>query len=601
MKRHRLSIRARAGTATVALLALAACVNLDGAAPAQPLSCANAAAAVAAGSAVPGARIRITLAEAQSATPTLKAHCLVEGAINERVSTVDGTPYAIKFRMRLPQAADWNGKFFQESVGGSVGTLTQVVGLTSGMTTSAFSRGYTVIMGDSGHDTLVNTDPNAGGASAFARDPQARVDFGHASYDLVAQVGKALSRAYYAKAPNRAYFSACSDGGRQAVGIAQRYPQHFDGILAAAPAVDIPHMTAYVPLILQTLGPLAKAGGHIDANGRPLINKVYSNADLQLVSSAVLQACDAQDGLKDGIVNHIDACTDAVVHPQLHALACGGEKTAACLSRPQIAAFKTLMAGPKDSSGRQVYPGHAWDPGIGGMNVGKSGDPFNNGFRAFWFGNFDAPTNTATKVTLSAPQAAMLWKTPPLALPTAQYIDHFMAYNIDDTEASITRKTAAHPQAVVDWGLMNSPDLSAFKQRGGKMIAWIGNADPAVSPKDTIRWFKSVHAHEAARGGDKDGSKAADFLRLFVVPGMNHCAGGVATDRFDMLTPLEDWVERGIAPASVPAEASNPGYFGVASRSRPLCPYPQYAHYNGSGDINIASSFGCRQPPSLTP
>ena len=565
-------------------LALAACVNLNPAPPAQPQSCA----AAAAGVALPGelGRMRITLAAEQAATPALKAHCLIEGAINERVSAVDAAPYAIKFRMRLPQAADWNGKFFQESVGGSVGTLTQTVGLTSGMTTSAFSRGYTVIMGDSGHDTLLNTDPAAGGASAFARDPQARLDFGHASYDLVARLGKALSLAYYAKASSRAYFSACSDGGRQGVGIAQRYPQHFDGILAAAPAVDIPHMTAYVPLILQTLGPLAKAAGHVDANGRPLINKVYADADLQLVSAAVLQACDALDGLQDGIVNHIDACTDAVVHPQLDARACSGEKTLSCLDQAQITALKTLMAGPKDSKGRQVYPGHAWDPGIAGMNVVNNVATFNNGFRAYWFGNFDAPTNTATKLTLSAPQAAMLWKTPPLALPAAQYIDHFMAYNIDDTEASITRTTAVYAQSVVDWGLMNSPDLRAFKQRGGKMIAWIGNADPAVSPKDTIRWFKSVDAREAGQ--------ASDFLRLFVIPGMNHCAGGVATDRFDMLTPLEDWVERGIAPASVPAEASNPGYFGVTRRSRPLCPYPQYAHYNGSGDINAASSFACR-------
>ncbi len=582
MNTHRIGTLAWLGGGVAIALALAACANLGSSAALAPLGCAQAAASVAANSTVPGTRIRITQAAEQAATPTLKAHCLIEGALNERVSAVDGTPYAIKFRMRLPQAADWNGKFFQESVGGSVGVLTQTVGLTSGMTTSAFARGYSVIMGDSGHDSTVNTDPNAGGASAFARDPQARVDFGHASYNLVAQVGKAFSLAYYAKPPQRAYFSACSDGGRQAVGQALHYPQNFDGILAAAPAVDIPHMTAYVPLILQTLGPLAKAAGQVDANGRPLINKVYSNVDLQLVSQAVLQACDKLDGLQDGMVNHIEACTDAVVHPQLDALACSAAKTDACLSRPQIAALKTLMAGPKDSKGQQVYPGHNWDPGIAGLNGGV----FNNGFRAYWFGAHDSPVNTATKVTLSAPQAAMLWKTPPLAMPAAQYIDHFMAYNIDDTQASITHKTAVYPQAVVDWGLMNSPNLSAFKRRGGKMIAWIGNADPAVSPRDTINWFKGVDAHE--------GGQAANFLRLFVVPGMNHCAGGVATDRFDMLTPLEDWVERGIAPASVPAQASNPGYFGVASRTRPLCPFPQYAHYTGSGDINLASNFSCR-------
>ena len=559
---------------------LALCVL--GSSHAAGLNCADAANSVAANIPAGGQSLRITLAADQPTSASAKAHCLIEGSLNERIGKVDGKPYAIKFRMRLPQAADWNGKFFQESVGGSVGTLTSTYGLTSGMTTSAFSRGYTVIMGDSGHDTAINTDPQAGGASAFALDPQARVDFGHASYDLVARVGKALSKAYYAKDSSRAYFSACSDGGRQAVGIAQRYPQLFDGILAAAPAVDIPHMTAYVPHLLRTLGPLAKAGGHVDAAGRPLINKVYSDADLQLISGAVLAACDGLDGLKDGIVNHIDACTDAAVAPQLKALACIGDKAATCLSSAQIDAFRTAMAGPKTSTGVQVYPGHAWDPGIGGIN----GAAFNNGFRAFWFGAYDAPVNTATKLTLSAPQAAMLWKTPPLSLTAPEYTDHFMAYNIDDTEASIHRKTAVYPQAVADWGLMNSPDLSGFKQRGGKMIAWIGNADPAVSPRATIDWVKSVDAHEGGRAGD--------FLKLFVIPGMNHCAGGMATDRFDMLGPLEDWVERGVAPQSVPAEASNPGYFGVASRSRPLCPYPRWAHYDKVGDINVAASFSCQ-------
>ncbi len=569
------------GIVVAVLGTMVGCGDSGGDTAALPLSCAQSAASLAANP-VSGAVLRVTKAEDQAATATIKAHCLIEASINERVSAVDGQPYALKIRMRLPLATDWNGKFFQESVGGSVGALTTTFGLTSGMTSSAFSRGYSVIMGDSGHDTSINTDPAAGGASSFARDPQARTDFGYASYDIVARVGKALSKAYYAKDSSRSYFSACSDGGRQAVGIAQRYPQHFDGILAAAPAVDIPHMTAYVPHLLQTLAPLAIAGGFIDANGRPLINKVYSNGDLQLVSNAVVAACDSLDGLQDGIANNIDACTDAVVMPKLNALTCTAGKNDSCLTGAQITALQKAMAGPKTSTGVQVYSGHSWDPGIGGMN----GATFNSGFRAFWFGAYDSTTNTATKLTLSAPQAAMLWKTPPTPKPTPEYIDYFMAYNIDNTEASINQKTATYTQSVVEWGLMNSPDLSGFKQRGGKMISWIGNADPAVSPRDTIKWYKSVDARE--------GGKAGDFLKLFVIPGMNHCAGGVATDRFDMLTPLEDWVERGVAPASVPAEASNPGYFGVASRTRPLCPYPQYAHYNNSGDINVASNFSCR-------
>jgi feruloyl esterase len=179
----------------------------------------------------------------------------------------------------------------------------------------------------------------------------------------------------------------------------------------------------------------------------------------------------------------------------------------------------------------------------------------------------------------------MLWKTPPKAMPMPQYMDYFLAYNIDDTEPSIHLTNDVFKQSVASWGVASSPDLSAFRQSGGKMISWIGNADPAVGPNATIEWFNGVN--------DRENGRAGDFLKLFVVPGMNHCGGGPATDKFDMLTALENWVERGKAPDSVPAEASNPGYFGVASRSRPLCPYPSWAHYKG-GDINLASSFVCQ-------
>ncbi len=549
---------------------------------AQPQSCAAAAASVAANNPVPGTTLRITRAEDQAATPTARAHCLVEGAMNERVSAVDGRPYAIKFRMRMPVPQNWNGKFFMQGVGGSNGIVDTGYGLYSGMTSTAFSRDYAVIVQDSGHDNAVNSDPNAGGQSAFARDPQARIDFGYNSYDVTTQIGKAIVGAFYAKAPQHSYFLSCSDGGRQAVGIAQRFPQHYDGIVAGAPAMSIPYMTAYVPHLLKTLAPLAIKAGHVDVNGRALINKVYSDADLHLVSNAVLDACDAQDGLKDGIANNLAACTDAVVVPKLTALTCQGAKTASCLTGEQIGALRTAFAGPKNSKGEQLYPGNPWDPAIGGLN----GTEYNQGFRAFWFGNHAAATNTATKLTLSAPQAALLWKTPPTVLSIPQSMDYFMTYNVDDTEASITRTTDLYRHPVKDWGLSNSPDLSRIKQGGGKMISWIGNADPAVSANETIAWYNKVNEREAG--------KAAEFLKLFVVPGMNHCAGGMATDRFDMLTALENWVERRAPPASVYAEASKPGYFGVASRSRPLCPYPQYAQYKGSGDINVAANFSCK-------
>ena len=574
--------RLLASSIPLAAALLAACGSPPAVtASALPQSCAAAAASIAANNPVAGTTLRITKTQDEAATPDAKAHCLVEGAMNERISVVDGRPYAIKFRMRMPLPGNWNGKFFMQSVGGFVGIVDTGFGLYSGMTSTAFSRDYAVIVQDAGHDNAVNSDPNAGGPSAFARDPQARVDFGHNSYHVVAELGKALLQAYYAKAPAHSYFLSCSDGGRQAVGIAQRYPKDFDGIVAGAPALSIPYMSAYVPLILQTLAPLAIKAGHLDANGRPLFGKVYTDADFQLVSNAVMQACDGLDGLKDGIAHNTDACTDAVVVPKLAALTCQGAKTASCLTSDQIGALRTVMAGPKTSTGVQLYPAQPWDPGIGGMD----GTEFNQGFRRTWFGSYDAKTNDSLKLTISAPQAVMVWKTPPTPMTVPQAIDFFMKYNIDDTEASVTRKTDVYKQSVVEWGLMNSPDLSGFRQRGGKMITWIGNADGAVGANETKAWFKKVDARE--------GGKVDEFLKLFVVPGMAHCAGGMATDRFDMLTALESWVERGKLE-SVHAEATKPGFFGVASRSRPLCAYPKYAQYNGTGDINVAGNFSCK-------
>jgi feruloyl esterase len=232
---------------------LAAAASAMGSSPGladqAPISCAAAAAQVAS-MPVTGTSLRILTAAAQPATAAAKAHCLVEGAMNERISPVDGKPYAIKFRMRLPLPGNWNGKFFYQSVGGTNGVLENGFGMHSGMTSTAFSRDYAVIVADGGHDNTQIADPNAGGLAAFGRDPQARVDFGYNSYDLVTQVGKAITRAYYAKPAARSYFLSCSDGGRQAVTIAQRFPKYFDGIVAGAPAVDIPRMTAYVPHLL---------------------------------------------------------------------------------------------------------------------------------------------------------------------------------------------------------------------------------------------------------------------------------------------------------------------------------------------------------------
>lgn len=557
------------------------CGGNDDATAAVPvaLSCADAAAQAVA-SPVPGTTLRITTASSQVASATMAAHCLVEGAMNERVSAVDGKPYAIKFRMRLPK--NWNEKMFMAGGGGSNGTLGDATGPIAGFA-SALARGYAVIVTDSGHDNAVNSDPARGGGSAFGMDPQARIDFGYNSYDVVAQLGKKLATSLYGRSAQHSYFVGCSEGGREAMMLAQRFPTHFDGIVAGCPAMSTPVVSAYPSLLAQSFAPLAVAAGFFDPSvpTRPLVNKVFTDADWQLFSEAILRACDAKDGLADGMVNNFAACTDAVVVPEFTAITCAAEKTATCVTAGQVTALRSTFAGPKNSAGVQLYPGLRWDAGIGGMN----GTTFNQGFRSWWMGTYNSPVNDSILMTLRAPQTSMVYTTPPVPITVAQNFDRELTFNRDDTLANVGRTTTVYTMSAIDFGMATSTDLSRFKQAKGKLVMYGGMADPAVSANEVMFYYDKVNA---AQNGT-----AADFVRLFLVPGMNHGAGGPATDRFDALTALEDWVEAGTAPSSILATASNPGYFGVTSRTRPLCPYPTWAQYKGSGDINVATNFTC--------
>ncbi len=551
------------------------------AALAAPRQCAATGAYVAAHP-VAGTKLRITTAIAQPADQNMASHCLIEGAMDERIGPKDGKAYAIKFRMRLPDA--WNEKFYMPGGGGANGILADATGNPPGTIVgsyvNALGRGYAVIVHNSGHDVALG-DPARGGAASFGIDQQARVDFGHRSYDIVARLGKSITAAHYGKKPRQSYFVGCSEGGREAMMMTNRFPTHFSGVVAGCPAMSTPIHQAYASLLAQTFATLVPPG-QTDSYGNPLIVKAYTDADIQLIANAVLQACDAQDGLVDGMVNNLAACTDEVVVPKLTALTCSADKTADCLSAAQINAWRTAMAGPKTSAGVQIYAGNPWEPGIGGMNAGK----LNQGFRAWWLGSYESAANNAIKVTTSAPLHAMVHTTPPVPLTVEQNFAWELAFKRDELMTYASRTTDYYTTSSIQNGLATSTDLNRFKKNGGKLIQYTGQADAAVSPNETINWWKKLNAEQ--------GGKAASFARLFLVPGMNHGSGGPATDRFDMLAALENWVERGIAPDSVPASATNPGYFGVTSRTRPLCAYPTWAHYNGSGDINVASSFTCK-------
>ena len=318
------------------------------------------------------------------------------------------------------------------------------------------------------------------------------------------------------------------------------------------------------------------------ANGDPALNKTYTDQDLLLVRDAVLAACDSLDGLADGIVDNFPACTTPLVHAKLTEIQCAGGKTTSCLTADQIASLEKAYDGPRDSQGRSLYASYPWDGGVSGL----SGTTYNPSWRSWWIGSFSSATNNAIKLNFVSAVAVIYGSPPVLPFTTADSLNFSLNYNFDTDVAKMYATSGIYTPSSTSMLFTDATDMSAFRNRGGKLVIWQGVSDSSVSISDTIAWYDKMNA---AQGGN-----AQSFARLFAVPGMNHCSGGPATEQFDAFAAVVNWVERGIAPESITATASNPGYFGVSSRSRPLCPHPKQSRYKGSGDINDASSFVCQ-------
>ena len=518
---------------------------------------------------------------AQGNAPALPEHCEVLGRLNDRTG-VNGQHYAIRFHLRLPTA--WNGGFFFEGGGGSNGNLGNAYGNLQGQQrTNALTLGYAVVSTDSGHDNAVNNDPRRNATQTFGFDPQARLDFGYNSYDQVTQAAKALIQVYYGQAPRRSYYVGCSEGGREAMMMSQRFPAYYDGILACSPGFQLPKAAVFGEAgAAQAYGTLAKSMGVYDRFGQPLLNKTFTDEDLDLAASAILAACDALDGLTDGIIDDFPHCTTETVSSKLAAATCKGPKRNSCLSAGQVAALEKVMGGTKNSKGELLYGDWAWDRGIGG----KNGDAFYQGWRSWKLGPYDAPQNAAISVSLGGFAVASLFTTPPTAVAAANGgpIAHLMGIDFDREAAKVYATSGEYSQSAWDFMMASSTDLAAFKNRGGKLIIVHGVSDPIFSVQEIAKWWNQVNA---ANNG-----AAADFARFFPVPGMNHCGGGPATDQFDAFGALVNWVEKNSAPDSIVATA------GMASpwpgRTRPLCSYPKQARYTGSGRIEDAGNFVCR-------
>jgi feruloyl esterase len=520
---------------------------------------------------------------AQGNAPALPEHCEVLGKINERTGA-NGQPYAIKFHLRLPTA--WNGKFFFEGGGGSNGNLGNALGNLQGQQrTNALTLGYAVVSQDSGHDNQINNDPNRNGTVTFGFDPQARLDFGYNSYDQVTQAANALIKRYYGRAPERSYYVGCSEGGREAMMMSQRFPSYFDGILACAPGFNLPKAALLGHAEdAQALAEVAKTSGVYDRFGQPFLNKTFTDEDLDLAAQAILSACDALDGLNDGIIDNFLGCTTGVVAPKLSALACKGPKRATCLSPAQITALQKVFAGARNSKGETLYADWAWDRGIGG----KLGEAFNQGWRIWKMGAYDSATNSAIIAGLGAAAVSAGFTTPPVPVATSggAPLAHLLGIDLDRDSAKLSAKSGEFTQSALEFMMASSTDLAPFKSRGGKLIIVHGVSDPVFSIKDTINWWAEVNRVNNGR--------ADEFVRLFAVPGMNHCAGGPATDQFDAFTALVNWVEKAGAPDRIVATAGNASPW--PGRTRPLCVYPKQARYKGSGSIEDAANFICAEP-----
>jgi feruloyl esterase len=459
---------------------------------------------------VPDVRITEAVAVPAATTGAVRVpHCRVNGVISTEIT----------FTLLLPDT--WNQKFFMGGGGGFVGTVQNSAAATVNL-------GYASAGTDTGHKGGI-TD-----ASWALNNLERRVNFGYLAVHRTADVAKAIIASYYGSESTRNYFSGCSRGGGQGVMEAVRYPDDFDGIVAGAPALDWPGIGAQFIKDAQAAFP----------DPRNLTTPMFTPDTLKMVGAKILDACDAIDGVKDGVMEDPRRCTfDIGTLP---------------LTDAQKTALKKIYGATTNRDGviypAQPYGGEAeaagWQAWITGVNpqVAQLNQPslrFGFGTEMFKYLVFNDPSWDYSKYDFS-------------------------------TFKKDTQLAASYLNS-------NNPDLAAFKAKGHKLILWHGWADAGLSPLATLNYYDEVQSRDA---------DARSFARMFLMPGVLHCSGGVGPDDVDWTTAIADWVERGKAPDQVIASKRGPG--GVATRTRPLCAYPQHAEYKGSGSTDEAGNFVCK-------
>ena len=431
----------------------------------------------------------------------------------------------VKFQVDLPAA--WNSRIYMFGNGGYAG---ENLDAPERLKTRAIAlrHGFAVTSTNTGHDA------GAEALASFASDPQKLIDYAFRSLHVTALTAKKIAVAYYGVAAAHSYFDGCSTGGREGLILAQRFPDDFDGIVVGAPVLNFTGtMVRYVSIV------------------RALADAPIHESKLPLLASRIYEKCDAADGLKDGVIDDPRRCD---FNPARDLPKCQGEtEGAACFTAKQIESLETIYSDVR-ANGKTVFPGWPVGAEIAGPN-GRSGwNP--------WFVNGNGPA-----ISEAFSQTFFHYMTPVEA-------------NRFDVEKDLPKLEAIHEMLDA-----TDPDLSRFRERGGRIVMYHGWADPALNPLMGIGYFEQVRAQM--------GASTADFFRLYMVPGMFHCGGGAGMNEFDAMTPLVRWVEQGKAQEYILAARVEAAQI---RRTRPLCPYPQVARYKGTGSVDDAANFSCAAP-----
>jgi feruloyl esterase len=465
-------------------------------------------------------------------------HCKVAGVIGREIN----------FELLLPEK--WNGKFVMGGGGGFVGSV-----MNTSLLFGALQAGYATAGTDTGHQGHPLS------ASWAHNNLERLVNFGHQAVHRTAVTSKALTQAHYQDRIAQSYFTGCSRGGGQALMEAQRYPEDFDGIVAGAPAYNwAPGLAALATQISRAMYP----------DPDDLHEAALGPKEQELIETSYLKMCDEQDGLEDGILNDPRQCGFDVA-----TLLCKGEKTDTCLSEKQLAAVQMIYDGPKDSKGNPLYYGFSFggETALGGWSRWLTGglkhqadlDEFQGGVDA---GDFEPPV------------------APSLFYAFGNGIMKYFVYNDPDwTYENYDFDTLEKDSARVAETLnATDPDLSAFRKRGGKLIIYTGWSDAAVPALGVIGYYEAVLSHDKT---------AAEDVRLFMMPGVEHCFGGPGPSWVNYLDEIDRWVTTRKAPDQLEASWLNEKM--QPDGSRLVCAYPKSLRYKGSGDPRDAVSFACSE------